>query len=170
MTSLENLEDVVGESHKTLFILCGYPYAGKSYIANQLASKVEIERISIDDIFTARGFDWSTNNLPNAAEWKEIFEESYAKTKIALMEGKNVLYDSTNQTIESRDKLREVAKSTGANTYVIYIETPIERVWKRWEENQENPSRPQVSKELVQMTIDMLEKPLSSENVIVIEN
>ena len=170
MTSLENLEDVVGESHKTLFILCGYPYAGKSYIANQLASKVEIERISIDDIFKERGFDWDTNDLPTGEVWEEIFEESFEKTKIALSEGKKVLYDSTNQTIESRDKLREVARSAGANTYVIYIETSIEMVWKRWEENQGNPARPQVSKELVQMTIDMLEKPLSSENVIVIEN
>ncbi len=139
-------------------------------MANQLASKVEIERISIDDIFTAKGFDWNANNLPAREEWEEIFEESYEKTKTALEQGKNVLYDSTNQTIKSRDNLREVAESAGANTYVIYIETPIEIIWKRWEENQKNPTRPNVSKELVQMTIDMFEKPPSSENVIVIEN
>ncbi len=170
MTSLEDLEDVVGESHKTLFILCGYPYAGKSYVANKILEHTDIEVVSIDNIFTARGFDWNTNNLPNTEEWKEIFEESYEKTKIALMEGKNVLYDSTNQTIKSRDKLRETAESAGTNTYVIYIETPIEIVWKRWKKNQKNPARPQVSKELVQMTIDMFEKPLPTENVIVIEN
>ena len=82
----------------------------------------------------------------------------------------NVLYDSTNQTIASRDKLRELASSAGAQSTVIYIKTSIENVWKRWEENQQNPSRSIVSRELVQQTIDMFEEPLVSEGALIIEN
>ena len=45
-----------------------------------------------------------------------------------------------------------------------------ETVWKRWEENQKNPTRSVVSRELVQMTIDSFEELEMNENVLVIVN
>ena len=170
MLNLSSLIYTIQNSQKTLFILCGYPYAGKSYVVNQIKSHADIVVVSIDDIFKAKGFDWDSNVLPNEGEWKDIFEESYEQTRQALLDGKNILYDSTNQTVASRDKLREVAKSVGADTYVLYIKTPIETVWQRWEKNHNNPQRSVVSRELVQQTIDMFEEPTESENVIIIDN
>ncbi len=126
--------------------------------------------VSIDDIFKAKGFDWDTNNLPDNTQWQEIFDESYQNVKGALAQGKNVLYDSTNQTVISRDILRSQADMLGASTCVVYIQSPIVEVWKRWDENNQNPTRSVVSKELVQMTIDTFEEPTESENVIVINN
>jgi tRNA uridine 5-carbamoylmethylation protein Kti12 len=72
--------------------------------------------------------------------------------------------------VSSRDKLREVAKSVGADTKVIYIKCSADTVFKRWEENKKNPVRSVVSKELVQQTIDMFDEPTKDENVIVITN
>jgi tRNA uridine 5-carbamoylmethylation protein Kti12 len=126
--------------------------------------------VSIDDIFKAKGFDWDADNLPDNTQWQQIFDESYENVKGALTQWKNVLYDSTNQTVASRDILRSQADSVGASTCVVYIQSPIVEVWKRWEENKENPIRSVVSKELVQMTIDMFEEPTESENAIIINN
>lgn len=81
-----------------------------------------------------------------------------------------MLYDSTNQTLASRDKLREIARSAGAGTMVIYVQCSPETVWRRWEENQKNPNRSVVSKNLVQMTIDQFEVPTEDENIITITN
>lgn len=170
MLNLSNLISKIQNSQKTLFILCGYPYAGKSYVVNQIKSHADIMVVSIDDIFNAKGFGWDTNNLPDNTQWQEIFDESYENVKGALTQGINVLYDSTNQTVASRDILRSQADSVGASTCVVYIQSPIVEVWKRWEENKENPTRSMVSKELVQVTIDMFEEPNESENVIVINN
>lgn len=170
MSNLVNFQSTVRSAKKTLFILCGYPYAGKSYVVNEILKYTDIEVVSVDNIFKEKGFDWDSDKLPNSSEWMEIFDESYDKTAIALKQGKNVLYDSTNQTIASRDKLRELASSVGALCSVIYIKTSTENVWKRWEENQQNPSRSIVGRELVQQTIDMFEEPLESEQVIIIEN
>jgi predicted kinase len=61
------------------------------------------------------------------------------KAKHALTDGNNVLYDSTNQTLASRDKLLEVANSVGAEAKVVFIKTPVEAIWQRWEENQKDP-------------------------------
>lgn len=168
--SFDGIVKIIENSFKTLFILCGYPYAGKSYMVSQLESQTNIQIVSIDAIFKAREFDWDTNILPNTKEWQEIFNESYEITKVALEHGKTVLYDSTNQTVASRDALREVADSVGATSRVLYIKTPIETIWQRWEENQNNPKRSVVSRELVQQTINMFEEPTGAENVIIIQN
>jgi predicted kinase len=170
MSDINSLISLIQNSHRTLFILCGFPYAGKSYVATQVQTKTDITFVSIDDIFHARGFDWNSNTLPNVDTWEQIFSESYEQTKRALMAGKNVLYDSTNQTVASRDRLREVVKSVSANTKVIYIKSPVEVIWKRWEDNQQNPTRSVVSRELVQQTINMFEEPTENENVLVINN
>lgn len=170
MADLNNISVYIENSRKTLFILSGFPYAGKSYVAKELHGETNSSLISIDEIFSRLGFDWDTNKVPKENEWKNIFEESYEQTKQALQDGRNVLYDSTNQTITSRNKLRDVAKSAGASARVLYVKTSPQTVWKRWEENQNHSKRPQISRELVQMTIDMFEEPTQAENAIVVEN
>jgi len=170
MPNIDNVIQRIRESKRTLFILCGFPYAGKSYIATEIQKSADVVYVAIDDIFHRHGFDWNTNTLPNSDEWQNIFDESYTISKDALKEGKNVLYDSTNQTLASRDKLREVACSVGAKTIVIYIQCSPETVWKRWEKSALEKSRPSVSKNLVQMTIDQFETPTVAENVIMIIN
>lgn len=170
MQNIDNLIHRIHKSKRTLFILCGFPYSGKSFVAKELKKSTNVIYVAIDDIFYRHGFDWNTNTLPNSEEWQNIFDESYDISKSGLQEGKNVLYDSTNQTLASRDKLREVARSVGAKTIVIYIQCSPETVWKRWEENQKNQTRSVVRKDLVQMTICQFEVPTDAENVITIIN
>lgn len=170
MPDLNSLISLIQSSHRTLFVLCGFPYAGKSFIAGQLLEHTNLRFVSIDNIFRAHGFDWNSNTLPDANMWEQIFSESYEQTKEALMDGKNVLYDSTNQTVSSRDKLREVARSVEADAKVVYVKSSTENVWKRWKENQERQSRSIVSKDFVQITIDMFEEPTEEENTIIINN
>jgi predicted kinase len=170
MSDVDTLIYTIQNTEKTLFILCGFPYAGKSYVANEVLKHTDAVLVSIDAIFRAHGFDWNTNTLPKEDEWHHIFNESYEKAKEALKHGKNILYDSTNQTIAGRDVLRDVAHSVGADARVVFITSSVEKVWERWEENQKNPIRSIVSKALVQTTIDSFEEPLENENVIVVQN
>lgn len=170
MPNLDELIKTIKESQKTLFILCGFPYAGKSFVAEELRKQTDITYVSIDAIFNTQGFNWDTNKLPNADEWQKIFSESYDVTRELLNQGKNVLFDSTSQTVDSRDKLREVARSVNADACVLYVQSSVETIWKRWEENQKNPTRSVVSRELIQMTISQFEAPTYSEKVITIIN
>lgn len=170
MPNLNNALPLIQNSKNTLFILCGFPYAGKSFVARQLEAETDVVFVSIDAIFHTYGFDWNTNNLPDIETWEQIFNESYKQIKQALTDGRNVLYDSTNQSVVSRDKLRQVANSVGANSRVIYVQSSVENVWKRWEENHKSLNRSVVSKELVQQTIDMFEEPTDDENTLVIHN
>jgi predicted kinase len=170
MSNLNSVISLIRNSKITLFILCGYPYAGKSYIAKQLIEQTDLAYVSIDEIFNLHEFDWNSNNLPDTEGWEQIFAESYNQTKRALTNGNSVLYDSTNQALASRDKLREVANSVGAKAKVVFIKTPVEIVWQRWEENQKDLTRSVVSKNLIQQTIDVFKEPSEDENVIIINN
>ena len=157
---------LINSSQKTLFILCGLPYSGKTYVSDRLHTETGISVIRIDDILRKRGFDWNTNKLPNEAEWRGIFEESYQATKNILERSENVLYDSTNHTLASREKLRELAKQSGAETAVIFVNTPKHIIWKRWEKNKKLTTRSIVAKDLVQMTINAFEPPTQDEHII----
>lgn len=169
--NLNRITEAINGARGGLFILCGYPYAGKSYVARELIARTGIALVSVDDIFHARGFDWSTNRLPSAEEWEEIFDESYTQAQTFIKADKNVLYDSTNHTRVSRDKLREVARSVEAESYVIYVRASVDEVWKRWEESTVGgKGRHVISRDLVATTIAAFEPPAESEGVFVVDN
>jgi len=153
-----------------LWILCGYPYAGKSYIAEQLCARYDVTYVSIDDIFYQHGYDWTRQTLPAPEAWQRIFTESYDATKQALLAGQRVLYDSTNQTKASRDTVRAITDTCGAVEVVVYVKTPVEQVWQRYEKNLVQPTRSVVPRDLVHMTISMFEEPMIEENHVVIKN
>lgn len=126
--------------------------------------------MTIDDVFKSKSFSWDTNELPSSSDWNQIFSEVFEDIRVNLVNGKNVLFDSTNQTLASRNTLRDIALSAGVETKVIYIKTSVETVWQSWEENKNSPKRSVVSRELVQQTIDMFEEPTEDENVSMICN
>lgn len=165
--SIQEIIEIIKSKNKTLFILCGLPYSGKTYLAEEIIKSVPITHISIDDILYLRGYDWNSNTLPDESEWAEIFETSYYKSKEALNNSLNVLYDSTNHTKTSRDALRKMAESVGAETYVIFMEVPLSTVYSRWEENRSSQIRPIVDMKLIEMTIEAFERPTEDEHVLI---
>ncbi len=153
----------------TLYILCGLPYAGKTFIAKSLVRKFGWGYVSIDIIREQLGFTWEENDKVAGDDWRRIFEMSYNNMINKLNRGKSVIYDSTNHDFDSREKLRTYAKESGYDAKVIFIDTPVEIIWKRWQQNQGNNMRSHISKELVQGTIDHLDVPTEEENVVLRE-
>jgi len=170
MDSINDVTLLIKKSSKTLWILCGFPYSGKTYIGKKILEQTSCVYVSIDNILTQLHYDWNTNKLPDEAGWKKVFDISYQQTQEALEKGLNVLYDSTNHTKASRDKLREVASSVGAYAKVIYIDVPKEVATERWEENKKQKNRFVLDKNLLHQTMNAMEVPDSDENVIIIKN
>lgn len=157
----------INNSHKTLYVLCGLPYSGKTYLSREILAKTSCVYVSIDDILRELGFDWDSNELPDKDGWKNVFDISYHRSQEALKDGSNVIYDSTNHTKASRDELRKIAQDVGSDFKVIYVDVPVEVVWKRWEENRGKKDRPIVNRELVEMTIRLFEAPTEDENLLI---
>ena len=168
--TLEEIIQTIKGSKRTLYILCGLPYAGKTYFANTIVKETSCTFVSIDEIFKGLHYDWDTNKLPDDKGWKEIFDTSYLRSQEALKNDLNVLYDSTNHTKFSRDALRKIADEVGAQTKVVYVSISNETLWKRWEENLVKKERSIVDKKLVQMTIDSFEVPTEDEGILTLQN
>src|SRR3989338_10412870 len=115
MDSINDVTLLIKKSSKTLWILCGFPYSGKTYIGKKILEQTSCVYVSIDNILAELHYDWNTNKLPDTEGWKKVFDISYQQTKETLEKDLNVLYDSTNHTKISRDRLREVSKSVNAD-------------------------------------------------------
>lgn len=62
--------------------------------------------------------------------------------------------------------MREVAKQSGANAIVIYLDTSIEIISKREQQNKISQSRHEVEPANFQTVLEQLQVPNSVENVI----
>ena len=169
LKAIQNLIDVISASPPTLFVLCGLPYSGKTYVARQILAATECRYVSIDEILERLGYDWEANRLPDADGWKNVFQISYDESDHALQGGKSVLYDSTNHTKASRDVLREVAKKAGSDARIIFLDTPADVVRGRWERNKTTRERFVLSQALLEQTINALERPMVDEDVITLK-
>ena len=130
--------------------------------------ETDCEYVSVDNVLEKLGYDWNTNKLPDKDGWNRVMDIVREKIKGTLENGFNVLYDSTNHTRVSRDKLRELADSVGAGIKVIYMEVGIRDVRKRWRENKKTKKRFVLDERLLNMTIKAMEPPGAEEDVIVI--
>lgn len=163
---LDQLISQINDSQRTLWILCGLPYSGKTHLAQQISAMTPIVHISIDRILEDSGFDWNTDHLPDKAGWEKIFNLSYTMTRDALKGGLSVLYDSTNHTKASRDMLRDIAQELGTDAKVIFVDAPVGVVWERWTKNSLTKNRSVIARDLVEQTIKSFETPSGNENVV----
>ena len=170
---MKNLEEIIGSINKsrmTLFILCGLPYSGKTHIAREILKHASCVYVSMDFILTELGYDWDLNKLPDEQGWKEVIDISYQRSKKALKDSRNVLYDSTNHTRISRDDLKKIASEVNANVQIIYIDVAPDVVIKRWEQNKITKTRFILNEKLLNMTIDSMEIPTNEERPWILKN
>lgn len=172
MYNIKNLADTVKNSEAKLYIFCGLPYAGKTYLLKQWQAQHPdlISTVSLDSIFEEFGYSWDEDHRPDGAGWEKILAQAKAEIIAALSINKSVFYDSTNHTKASRDALREIADEVGKDTTVVYVKSDPSTIWARYEDNAKSPTRPQANRTLVQEVIDTFEEPTADENVLIIQN
>ncbi|MCX6793394.1 MAG: ATP-binding protein [Candidatus Falkowbacteria bacterium] len=166
INNINSIIELIKKSNSTLFILCGLPYSGKTYLANSIIEKTSIDYISIDNILDSLGYDWDTNKLPDELGWKEVMNKSYDMIRSSLANKKNALYDSTNHTLASRNDLRKIASELDCKTVVLFVNTSEEIVRQRWSENKLDPKRFVLDKALLDKTVNDFEAPSEDENVL----
>lgn len=107
--------------HKpTLYLLVGYPGAGKT-----TASKLIARHTGAVHIWTDRErhkmFDRPSHTQD---ESRQLYDHLNKHTSQLLAEGKSVVFDTNFNYRRDRDLLRAVADRQGADTLVIWLVTP----------------------------------------------
>ena len=146
----------------TLFILCGYPFAGKSTLCQKIVSHADnVVHYCIDSFF-----DQHPELKDEEDRWEFVFQYGRELSCKALKSGKHVLYDATNYLEKERAKLRRMAQDCGGDCAVLYVEIPKDVARHRLEENRGTLSRKDVDEDAWEEVTGDFEVPSPEENVL----
>lgn len=147
-----------------LYILIGLPYSGKTTLTQELVSRLGFSKVSIDDVINERELEVEKMTQK---DWNEVYSEGYVKVKTLLREGKTVVLDLANLKRSERQTAKNIAKSLGKDSKVIYLNIPSEEIIRRWEINEKTRDRDQLEEMTLQRAFDMFQEPAEDENYII---
>jgi len=149
-----------------VFILCGLQFSGKSHVSDIVRHACHAEVISFDDIKTEL-FPLKISPL-SAYDWMNVKSCAIKRYTDALIEGKTVVWDSTNPLRQYREELITLAKLYDYDPVIIFLNTTNETIVARRGRNIELPTRHQVDDLDFETTKQIFEAPTEEEGEVVV--
>jgi len=131
----------VSQSYPYLLILCGLPSSGKTTISKNVASLLEDKHgittmvISSDDFRGMLSYSSEGFKPEREASVKALYEKAIAT---GLENGFLVISDDLNYYKSMRSELRQIAKRSGSDYDIIFVDTPVEQAIK-WNQQRGSP-------------------------------
>ncbi len=114
-------------NHPTLFLLYGFPGAGKTYFARQLCEEVQAAHVQGDrirgELFDQPRYDRQENDIVN--QLMAYMTEEF------LQAGISVVYDTNVMRAAHRRNLREMARRMKAKTVLVWFQIDTESAFVR---------------------------------------
>lgn len=160
-------DDGCESSPALLLIVCGLPFAGKTTMSRDLASKMEGSvHIDIDQINTERGLGSGGRAVP-LSEWPITYEIAYERASFALQSGQTVIFDATNYSRAQRDILRMKGRRVGADSVVVFVDVPESECRARWQTNRQTGERYDIRDADFENVASRFDPPGAGEQVII---
>lgn len=110
-----------GGMQPTLYLLVGYPGAGKTFVAKIITA------------YTGGVHLWADRERHNMfaepshsqAENKQLYDHLNTLTGQLLSEGKTVIFDANFNFYADREHLRQIASDNHAHCQVVWVTTPL---------------------------------------------
>lgn len=103
-----------------LFYTIGYPGAGKTTLAKNLAAKLGAEHIYGDQI----GYELFTHPKFTPDEVQQVRAAMEQRAIQSLSDGKSVIYDAMLHTRDMRQRLAAIARANNATAIGLYVRVP----------------------------------------------
>jgi len=110
----------------TLIIVCGLPGSGKTTHAVRLAAERGGVRLSPDDWMDALAV-----NLWDTAMRARLEALQWSLAKDMLRAGVTVVVEWGTWSRAERDTLRAEARELGASVELVYLDVPVDELWRR---------------------------------------
>lgn len=111
----------------TLFLLLGFPGAGKTTVSKMIEAQTGAVHLWADHERRKR-FGKPTHTHE---ENLKLYGELNQVTASLLAEGKSVIFDTNFNFYKDREHLRQIAAANGAQTILIWVRTPKELARER---------------------------------------
>lgn len=154
--------------HPTLYLMIGYPGAGKTTIAQHISALTGAVHIWTDkerqDMFGGQ------EHTPEASS--QLYTQLNHQAGRLLAEGNSVVFDTNFRFRKDRDQLRRIAEDAHANVVIIWVTTDRETAHTRATKLSENaPNRffGNISDADFARVTDHLDKPTPDEHALKIE-
>lgn len=150
-----------------LYLMIGYPGAGKSTVANFIQDQTGAVHLMADQ----ERHKMFSDPTHSAQESLALYNELNERTDELLSEGRSVVFDTNFNFYTDRQKLREIASKYGAETIVIWvvISKDIARNRAVRTEYIRNGYSATMSEERFDHIVEKLEPPTEDEKVIKID-
>lgn len=106
----------------TLFMMFGYPGAGKTTTSKVIHELTGAEHLSSDEL----RLQLFPNPTYTQKEHDELYQTLDKKTETLLKAGKSVIYDANLNRFQHRLEKYEMCKRTGARPVLLWLQTPLE--------------------------------------------
>lgn len=153
-----------------LYILCGEAFSGKSTLSKKIAEHFDTKIVGRDEIYFATEKILALENTPDEDDdslWKNMWPLVLQGVKNQLLLGNSVVVDDNCLYLKERNELRSIAKETGVQSTLIFLDIPTEVLKERKEQNKISKTRHDVPSAWMTEDSELFERPTETENPIV---
>lgn len=155
-------------SKPTLYLMVGYPGAGKTTVAKIIAELTGAVHLWADQE-RQKMFGEPTHSK---AESRQLYAHMNREAERLLAEGQSVVFDTNFNFLRDRERLRRVAAEQGASAKLIWLITDRSLAFRRAAlESEGQPTRlfGNMKQEVFERMADHLEMPTAAEQPVKID-
>jgi predicted kinase len=151
----------------TLYLLCGYPGAGKTTAAKLIEKLTGATRLSSDEVRLQLFPKPTFNHQEHAALYGYLDTTCYD----LLKQQKSVIYDANLNRLTHRQEKYAMAQELGVNTVLIWVKTPKELAKSRAIQNERAHLIPsgETANQMFERVAGAIEPPTPDESAIIVE-
>lgn len=151
-------------SRPILYLMFGYPGAGKTTTAKIIEQVTGAVRLSSDEV----RLELFPNPVFSEAEHTALYDELNKRTEDLLSSGTSVIYDANLNRYEHRAEKYNICHQTGATAQLIWLHTARELAKSRAVENSRSHLWPREERPetMFDRIADVVELPTESETPI----
>ena len=154
---------------KTLYLLCGLAFSGKSTLAKAIVDYLNCASVSLDDINKERGLGFGGDGI-SVEEWENTHQIVIGILDNLMQLEQDIVLDDTNCFRWLRDRFREVVKRHNYETKVIYLDVPLEEIYIRMQMNEQTKKRQGIKKEIFAEPMQNFQHHEVDENILLFQN
>jgi predicted kinase len=151
----------------TIFLLFGYPGAGKTTTAKLIAQQTGAVHLSSDDL---RGKMFPKPTF-SEAEHDQLYKELDKQAELLLMQRKSVVYDANLNRYQHRLQKYQLASRANGRVLLLWVQTPKEIAKQRAADTSRQHLVPpeETANQMFDRIANLIEPPQADEQPIIID-